>query len=172
MSVVLWCIGVEHRDGGWRLRWRSCRLVVMNQERWRESVGSWLIDQNSWVTSHGGWHMGHALARGCGGVDRVTDVVKYWQHTCLVVEDVYEVQCSRWVWWFGPQNHPVLWMAGFAEFGPQNSSPAVPKGTGDGTWRDRGRCVKAKQLRVKDVAVRSKFQELVHFAPVEWIGSM
>jgi hypothetical protein len=47
-------------------------------------------------------------------------------------------------------------MPGFAEFGPQNSAVAVPEGTGGGTRRDRGGCVKAKQLRVKDVAVGSK----------------
>jgi hypothetical protein len=47
-------------------------------------------------------------------------------------------------------------MAGFAEFGPQNSAMAVPMGTSGGTRRDRGGCVKAKQLRMKDVAVRSK----------------
>jgi hypothetical protein len=41
---------------------------------------------------------------------------------------------------------------------------AVPEGTGGGTWRDRGGCVKAKQLRVKDVAIGSKTSELVHFA--------
>jgi hypothetical protein len=32
-------------------------------------------------------------------------------------------------------NHPVLQMAGFAEFGPQNSVMGVPKGTSGGTWR-------------------------------------
>jgi hypothetical protein len=47
-------------------------------------------------------------------------------------------------------------MASFAEFGPQNSAVAVPEGTGGGTRRDRRGCVKAKQIRVKDVAVRSK----------------
>jgi hypothetical protein len=47
-------------------------------------------------------------------------------------------------------------MTGFAEFGPQNSVVAVPEGTGGGTWRDRGGCVKAKQLHVKDVVVGSK----------------
>jgi hypothetical protein len=47
-------------------------------------------------------------------------------------------------------------MAGFAEFGPQNSAVAVPEGTGGGTLRDRGGCVNSKQLRVKDVAVGSK----------------
>jgi hypothetical protein len=46
-------------------------------------------------------------------------------------------------------------MVGFAEFGPQNSV-AVPEGTDGSTWRGRGGCVKVKQLRVKDVAVRSK----------------
>ena len=47
-------------------------------------------------------------------------------------------------------------MAGFAEFGSQNSAVAVPEGTGGGTWRDREGCVKAKRLRVKDVVVGSK----------------
>jgi hypothetical protein len=47
-------------------------------------------------------------------------------------------------------------MSVFAEFGPQNSVAAVLKGTGGGKWRDRGGCVKAKQLRVKDVAIGSK----------------
>jgi hypothetical protein len=47
-------------------------------------------------------------------------------------------------------------MPGFVEFGPQNSVVAVPKGTGGGTWRDRGGYVKAKQLRVKDVTIGSK----------------
>jgi hypothetical protein len=47
-------------------------------------------------------------------------------------EDVHEVRCSRHVWWFGPQNHPALRMAGFAEFGPQNSMRAVPEGN---RWR-------------------------------------
>jgi hypothetical protein len=47
-------------------------------------------------------------------------------------------------------------MASFAEFGPQNSAAMVPEGTGGGTWHDRGGCVKAKQVRMKDVAVGSK----------------
>jgi hypothetical protein len=46
------------------------------------------------------------------------------------VEDVHEVRCSQQVWWFGPQNHQALRMVGFAEFGPQNSTVAVPEGTG------------------------------------------
>jgi hypothetical protein len=47
-------------------------------------------------------------------------------------------------------------MAGFAEFGPQNLAVAVLEGTGGGTRRDRGGCIKAKQLPVMDVAVGSK----------------
>jgi hypothetical protein len=72
------------------------------------------------------------------------------------VEDTHEVRYSRRVWQFGPQNHSALRMAGFAEFGPQNSVAVVPEGTGDGTWHDCRACVKAKQLHVKDVAVGSK----------------
>jgi hypothetical protein len=47
-------------------------------------------------------------------------------------------------------------MVGFVEFGPQNSAVAVLEGTSGGTRRDCGGCVKAKQIRVKDVAVESK----------------
>jgi hypothetical protein len=89
-------------------------------------------------------------------VDRVTDVVEGWRDTRLIMEDVHEVRCSRQVWWFGPQNHLALWMSCFVEFRPQNSVVAVPEGTGGGTRRERGGCVKAKQLRVKDVVVGSK----------------
>jgi hypothetical protein len=62
---------------------------------------------------------------------------------------------SQQVWWFGSQNHPTLWMAGFAEFGPQNSV-VVSEGIGGGTRHDRRGCIKAKELRVKDVTVGSK----------------
>jgi hypothetical protein len=81
---------------------------------------------------------------------------KDWRDTCLIVEDVHEVHCSRQVWWFGPQNHPALRMVGFAEFGPQILAVAVLEGTGGGTRHDHGGCVKANQLRVKDVAVGSR----------------
>jgi hypothetical protein len=96
------------------------------------------------------------LVRRRGGVDRVAGMVEDWRDTCLIVNDVHEVRCSRQVWWFGSQNHPALWMAGFAEFGPQNSAETVPEGIGGGTRHDRGGCIKVKQLRVKDVAVGSK----------------
>jgi hypothetical protein len=51
----------------------------------------------------------------------------------------------------------------FTEFVPQNLATVGPEGTGGGTWHDRGGCVKAKQLRVKDVIVGSKTYELGHF---------
>jgi hypothetical protein len=47
-------------------------------------------------------------------------------------------------------------MTGFAEFGTQNLAVVVLEGTDGGTRRDRGWHIKAKQLRVKDVAVGSK----------------
>jgi hypothetical protein len=50
-------------------------------------------------------------------VDSVAGVVEYWRDTRLIVENVHEVRCSRQVWWFRPQNHPALWMPGFAELG-------------------------------------------------------
>jgi hypothetical protein len=52
---------------------------------------------------------------------------------------------------------------GFDRVWPQNSAVAVPAGTRGDTWRHREGHVKAKQLRVERVAVRSKSQELVHF---------
>ena len=89
-------------------------------------------------------------------MDHVAGVVEDWRDTRLIVKDVHEVRCSWQVWWFGPQNHPTLWIAGLVEFEPQNSVVAVAKGTVGGTRHDRGGCVKAKQLRVKDVAVGSR----------------
>jgi hypothetical protein len=142
-------------------RWSMAVVKVMQAHA--DEPG--LVKGNSWVTSRGGWHLGHAIARGCGGVDRVADVVDDWRDTRVVVEDVHEVWYSQWVWWFGPQNHPALRMVGFAKFGPQNSTTVVLEGTGGGTWHDREACVKATQLRVKDVAVGSKTLELVHFSP-------
>jgi hypothetical protein len=55
-----------------------------------------------------------------------------------------------------PENHSALRMAGFAEFGPQNSVVAIPQGTGDGMWRHNKGCIKAKQFCVERVAVGSK----------------
>jgi hypothetical protein len=63
-------------------------------------------------------------------------------------------------------------MAGFADFGPQNSTVAVPEGTGGGTRRDRGGCVKAKQLRVKTWPSDRKPRSQSISPQVEWIGSM
>jgi hypothetical protein len=83
MSVGLWCAGVEHRDSGRWQRWRSCGFVLMDRERWSTSVGSWMRDWSRQVTSCGGWHLGHALAQGCGGVGHVIDTVEDWRDTCL-----------------------------------------------------------------------------------------
>jgi hypothetical protein len=38
--------------------------------------GVTLTDQSSPVTSHGGWHLRHALTRGCGSAGRVAIVVE------------------------------------------------------------------------------------------------
>jgi hypothetical protein len=65
-----------------------------------------------------------------------------------------------------PQNHPALWMAGFAEFRSQNSAAvAVWERTSSGMWCHSEGCVKMKQLRVERVAVVSKTLDLVYFAP-------
>jgi hypothetical protein len=85
MSIGLWCAGVEHRDGGPRLRWRSCGLVLMDREQWRMSVGSWLTYRSRGVTSRGGWQLVHIIARGHGGVDCVAGMFKDWWDTRLYV---------------------------------------------------------------------------------------
>jgi hypothetical protein len=41
----------------------------------------------------------------------------------------------------------------------------------DDTWHHLEGCVKAKKLHEECVTVRSTHQELVHFAPHDWIGS-
>jgi hypothetical protein len=45
-------------------------------------------------------------------------------------------------------------------------------GIGGGMWCHREGCIKAKQLRVERVGVRSKSQELVQLPPAKWIGYM
>jgi hypothetical protein len=61
---------------------------------------------------------------------------------------------SRRVLWFGPQNHPAPWMAGFAEFGPQNSVAVVPEGTGGGTWHhNKATSCGARDHRIKNLGV-------------------
>jgi hypothetical protein len=47
-------------------------------------------------------------------------------------------------------------MAGFVEFGPQNSAAAVPMEISGDTWHHSEGCVKAKQLCVERVAFGSK----------------
>jgi hypothetical protein len=95
-------------------------------------------------------------------VGGVVGAVEDWGYTCLgcggrtcgaLLMEVLVVE---------PQNHPAT---GFVEFGPQNSAVAIPVGIGGGTWRPHERCIEAKQLRVERVAVRSIFEELVHFTP-------
>jgi hypothetical protein len=65
------------------------------------------------VTSRGGLHLGHVLARGRGGASRVAGPVEDWQDTCLGCGDAHAVQYS---WWFGGRTskiHPTLWTMGF-----------------------------------------------------------
>jgi hypothetical protein len=71
-----------------------------------------------------------------------------------------------------PQNHPALQMSSFTEFEPQNSDVVVPEGTSGGTWRHSEGCIKAKQLRVERMAIRSKTRSWSIFPLVEWIYSM
>jgi hypothetical protein len=47
-------------------------------------------------------------------------------------------------------------MAGFIEFDPQNSAAVILEGTSGDIWRHSEGCIKAKQLRVEHVVIRSK----------------
>jgi hypothetical protein len=50
-----------------------------------------------------------------------------WSRTGVTrVQDVGDTHAVRYSRRFGPQNHPAQWMAGFGEFGPENSEAAVP----------------------------------------------
>jgi hypothetical protein len=82
MSIGLWCACVEHRDSGRRWRWRSCGFVLIDQERWRTSDGTWPKDQSWRVASHGDWHLGHALAWGHRREGRVDGAVEDCRDTC------------------------------------------------------------------------------------------
>jgi hypothetical protein len=48
---------------------------------------------------------------------------------------------------------------------PPNLAVTVTTGIRGDTWHHHEGSVKAKQIQVEHVAVRSKFQKLVHFAP-------
>jgi hypothetical protein len=77
------------------------------------------------------------------------------------------------VWWFSLEKPPSTTDGGvFGRVWPQISAVAVSVGIRGGTWRHHEGCAEAKKLCVERVAVRSKHQEMVHFAPAEWIDSM
>jgi hypothetical protein len=77
--------------------------------------------------------------------------MRWATHCGLVVEPQKPTQCYR--------RHI------FDRVWPQNLVVVVPVGIICDMWRHHEGCVKAKQLRVERVAVRSISQELVHFAP-------
>jgi hypothetical protein len=65
------------------------------------------------LTSRGGWHLGHALARGHGGAGCIAGVVEDWWDTCLGRVGRLS-RCDTTVWASKP---PSLQIVGFAEFG-------------------------------------------------------
>jgi hypothetical protein len=83
-------------------------------------------------------------------------VVEDWRDICPGCGGHAHCAILMAVWWFGPQNHPTLWMAGFDEFVPQNSATTGREVTGGDTWHHNEACVKEKQLRVENVVVGSK----------------
>jgi hypothetical protein len=165
MSVDLWCVRVDHRYGGRRRRWRSCRFVSMDREWWRTSARTWSMDRRSRMTSHGDWHRRHAPTRGRGRADRVAGAVADWRDMCpghrgracgALLTTVWRLSLKT------TQHH--VWRVSI-EFGPKNSVVRFRWESEEarGSWHHREGCIEAKQLRVERVAVWSKSQELVHF---------
>jgi hypothetical protein len=60
---------------------------------------------------------------------------------------------------------------GFSGWASNSPSATVSMGIGGETWFHRKECIEAKQLRKEWVVVRSKIQELVHFAP-DWVARL
>jgi hypothetical protein len=56
----------------------------------------------------------------------------------------------------------VIWIAGFVEFGPQNSV-TLSEGISGGMWHHSEGYIKSKQLRVECMVIGSKNKE-VYFA--------
>jgi hypothetical protein len=119
------------------------------------------------MTNRGGWHMGNALVRARGGADRVVGAIEDGaRHMSKMCGNTHVVLYSRRFGGWASENHLVLRMVSLAEFGPENSTVTNPVGIEGGTRHHREGWVKTKQLRVERMAVRSKSQELVHFAPL------
>jgi hypothetical protein len=69
------------------------------------SAGTWLRDRSRRVTNRGGWHLGHALMRGCGRACRVASAVEDWWNTFLGCEGhahgaiLTGRTCTKWDFW-------------------------------------------------------------------------
>jgi hypothetical protein len=61
-----------------------------------------------------------------------------------------------------PPSSMVHW---FCHIGSSKSSDAAPMGIIGDTWRHHHGCVKTKQLHEECVAIKLKYEELVHFSP-------
>jgi hypothetical protein len=137
MSVGLWCAGVEHRCGGRRRRWRSCGFVPIEWEWWRTSAGTWPRGQSHRVTSLGGWHLGHALTRGCGGAGCVGSAVEDCWDTC---PGRGGRTCGALLGW-SLKNHPTLRTSSC------RSSLASELGGGDSGGNRRRHVVSSRRVR-------------------------
>jgi hypothetical protein len=102
-------VQVEHKDGSRQLRRRSCRLVLIDGQRCRTSVRSWLTDRSSRVSSRGGSHLVHALAWGHDGTGRAAGMVEDWRVTCPGHGGHARGAILMMV---SHENHPAVLMAG------------------------------------------------------------
>jgi hypothetical protein len=169
MSFDLWCAGVKLGDGGRQQRWRLHGFVPMDRLWRRTSDESWSRDWRSWETIYGGWHMGTLTGTRTWRSGPLLPMWLWIGGTRVLVGDTYGVRYVD-VSAVESQNHPALQFAGFTRFRPQIRRYSSGGNRGD-TWFHHKMHIEAKQLRKEWVVVRSKIQELVHFAP-DWVDRL
>jgi hypothetical protein len=162
MSLSLWCVGVEHKDGGRYRRWRSCGFMPMDRERWKTSARIWPIDHRSRMTSCGGWHLRHTPTR--RRMDRsycwrscrpAGHVSKTWgMRTRCATDDNF----GGWV----TKPHSAMEVC-FHRAWASKLYGAVPTGIEGSMWFHCEGCVEVRQLHVERMPIRCIFLELVHF---------
>jgi hypothetical protein len=99
-------------------------------------------------------------------VGHVVGEVEDWRDTCPGCGGGACGALLAAVWWSILEKPPSAMDDRFFDrIWPQNSAVADSAGIGGGLWRHHEGCVEVKQLGAERVAIRSKSQELVYFAP-------
>jgi hypothetical protein len=172
MSIDLWCAGVEHRDDGRRLRWRSCELVLMDREGegrvlgidwWTEAAGWQVVVADTWDTHSCedvvGWTMLPAWSR-TGG----TRVLSWRTCTQCRTHDGFGGLGLKTTQCYGCR---VL-----LSLGLKNSTVAVLEGTGGAHGITAKGASRQSNFLCSVWPSDQKTRSLSILPPKEWIGSM